>query len=481
MPGTITSSNPNGIGYQTGLFSAPLGSPIDQNFFDAAFAGRINENKIYKEVYNCDIIGECGISKWLEEFMDVETDCFDEVTLLETNSLREQIRVASGTTIPAYPATGTITLSSGDHFVSGQYVLPIVGNSLLLPPTGKIVDIIAVTHATANDTVLTVRHRSGVSGTSVLITGDEPFVLSGAMIEDCACPTGQFAVEDLPLEHDVAMVHWGDKGELCGDALDTCKWLKIPFMDENGNTIEEKWWNEPLRKMYQRFEKRKSFEDLFNDKFGIIPTIKARGLKFTPASANEITIDDIRDWVAALDAEGVYCREYAVFSGTEIYSQFQRMADAAGVTRMAYERQPMQDCKWLNLDWCGITVEGLTLHIYKDCSWSSGKELGGQSFVFPTSAILVPMCNNRDEVRTTSRGKMSPVGTKGKLFSKVYFRSNANGQVFEALTDSNGILNNANGGRNTFGTGCREHEWTIETRYRNELYCVSSWGYIGLS
>jgi hypothetical protein len=96
------------------------------------------------------------------------------------------------------------------------------------------------------------------------------------------------------------------------------------------------------------------------------------------------------------------------------------------------------------------------------------------------SAIFVPMGTNRSTINTTSRGMMSPVGNQGKLFSRVYFRSNANGQVFDAVTDSNGILNGA-GGRNTFGTGCREHEWTIETRYRNELYCLDSWGYIGLS
>lgn len=479
MPATITTANPNGLNYQTGLFSAPLGEPIDQNFFDAAFAGRINGNKIYKEVYNCDIIGKCGISQWLDEFMDTETDCFDEITLLETHSFREQIKVKTGVTIPAYPGTGQIAISNSDQYVSGNYVLPQVGNSLLLPPTGKLVDIVSIVHATAFDTILTVRHRPNVTGTSVLLADDEPFVLSGSMIEDCACPTGQFVVEDLPLEADISMVHFGDKGELCGDAMDTCKWLKIPFMDENGKTIEEKWWSEPLRKMYQRFEARKTKEDLFNDKFGIIPTIKARGLKFTPAASDEITIDDIRDWVAQLDLHGTYCREYAVFAGTEIYSQLQRLGDAAAVTRMAYERQPMMDCKWLNLEWCGIVVEGLTLHIYKECSFSNGRELGGQSYVFPRSAIFVPMCNQQDAVRTTSKGMMSPVGNKGKLFSKVYFRSNANGDVFDALTDSNGILNGP-GGRNTFGTGCRQHEWTIETRFRNELYCVSAWGYIGL-
>lgn len=90
--------------------------------------------------------------------MDTETDCFDEITLLETNSLREQVKVKTGTTIPAYPATGILPFKLRSFNFGGQYVLPQAGNSLLLPPTeGKIVDIISIAHATANDTVLTVR------------------------------------------------------------------------------------------------------------------------------------------------------------------------------------------------------------------------------------------------------------------------------------------------------------------------------------
>lgn len=48
-------------------------------------------------------------------------------------------------------------------------------------------------------------------------------------------------------------------------------------MDENGKVIEEKWWN-GIRKMYQRFEKEKNEEDLFNDKFGIILPSRVRAL-----------------------------------------------------------------------------------------------------------------------------------------------------------------------------------------------------------
>src|SRR6187402_1274487 len=100
MPAGISTNDPNGLGYQQGLFSGPLGTPIDQTFFDAAFAGRINTNKIYREAYNCNIIGECTMSSWLEEFMGYETDCYPEYTLLEYNSKRQQIRSLYAGSIP---------------------------------------------------------------------------------------------------------------------------------------------------------------------------------------------------------------------------------------------------------------------------------------------------------------------------------------------------------------------------------------------
>jgi len=478
MAGTITTNNPNGLTPQTGFFSAPVGTPINQSFFDAAFAGRINGNKIYKETYNCDIIGTCTMSTWLDEFMGYDTDCFPAYTLLERYSLRQQVKAKLTVTIPAYPATGLFTLSAQDHFVNGNYVLPQVGNSLVLAPNGNLADIITVTHATANDTVLTIRLRPSVVGTNVVNAGDTAYVLSGSTIEDCACPTGQFAVEDLPLEQDVKMIHFGDKGSLCGDAIYKCQYLKIPFTDDRGNVINEAWWNEPLQDMYRRFEDRKHMETLFNDSFGIIPTLKARGIKFTPASTTEITTDDVRDWKQALNLAGIACMEYAVFAGREIFSQFQRMLLTAGVTQLLYEEKPMNDCAWINMEYCGIKVEGMTLHIYDECSFGNGHSLGAAGMVFPKSAIFVPMCNNPSPVKRTSI-TTTGLGYDVKMFTRVYFQEQGNGRVWDALIDSNGYLNGASG-RNTFGTGCKTHEWSIETRFLNEIHCPNSWGYIGL-
>lgn len=482
---TVTTNNSRGLAPQTNQFTLPAGAGV----FNTAYASRLTGDPIIRAKYYSDIVGRCGISSWMEQFGDVQTDCFTDVSLFEYNSLRQQIKVKTGTTIPAYPATGTIAIDTSDHSLGGQYVLPRIGNSLILPPSGKIVDITNLVHATANDTVLTVRHRAQVSGTSTLIAGDEPFVLTGSFIEDCACPTGTLILQDSPIEHENGMINYADKAELCGDDLDTCKLMAIPFFDgENnptvytdpaGRELSGLWWEDKWRNMVQMFEDRKDYETLFNDKFGLVPLVRSLGLNFVPASSTEITIDDIRAWVAKLDQAGIYGREYAVRAGTTKYSQFMRLLDAAGVTRLAYERQPMQDCKWLNLEWCGVTIEGLTLHIYKECAFSNGKMFGGPNYVFPNSALFIPMGDNNTASKNSSMGMQSPLGYNNKLFSRVYHRSQATGEVFDAVMDSNGILNGP-GGRNTFGTGCRKHEWTIQSRWRNDYYNISHWGYMGL-
>lgn len=480
MPGTVTTNDPNGLGYQTGYFAGPLGQPINQDFFNAAFAGRINENKIYKEVYNCNIVGNCTMSTWLEEFGGVEYDCHPAYTNLEYNGFRHQIRANASVTIPAYPATGNIILSAKDHFVSGAYVLPQQGNAIVTAPNGILVDVTAVVHATANDTYVTVRQRPGTTGTIVIPSGAEMLVLQGSILTDCACPTGQFNFRDLPLEIDLAMIDIAVKGELCGDAIEKCQFLKIPFLDAEGNEIGEKspWFTEAQQDMYRDLEMRKHYEKMLNPIFGVVPNIRARGIKLTPASSSEITTDDIRDWKQGLDIAGISGREYAVFAGRNIFSQLQRMMLAAGVVQLDHAVQPLMDCKWINMEYCGIKVEGMTLHIYEDLSFSNGKCLGASGMVFPNSAIFVPMWNRPKEPQRS----ISPISRNGyteKMFTTVYFQS-IQGRKYDIYTDSNGFLNGPNG-RNSFGTGCKTHEWSAESRFTLESHCMNAWAYIGLT
>lgn len=472
MAATLTTNNPNGLGYQTGFFSGPSGAPLAQDFFNAAFAGHINPNKIYKEAYHCNIVGECTMSTWMEEFMGSETDCYPAYSLIETYGQYNMIKVGATATIAAYPATTAIHLSANSHFVSGAYVLPQVGNTIVLTPTGELAVVIAVSTASAVDSIVTVQLRNKTAAAQTVTANDELIVLSGAEIADCACPAGQFAVNDMPIITDLNMVTIGDKGEVCGDALNKCQFLQIPFTDECGNVIE-KWYTQALVDMYKRFEKRKHYENLLNPNFGLIPLLKARGMKFTEASADTITTDDIRAWKQLLDANGVMCREFAIFAGNKKYSQFQRMLLSAGVTKLDHTLQPNIDCKWINMNYCGIMVEGLTLHIYEECTFSNGKELGSGTSVFPDSAIWVPMCPRPACNRSNNRQDAG--GSDTKMASMVYFKD-INGRVWDNLTDSNGVL----GVRNTFGTGCETQEWSIKARWTMEFHCLNYWGYMGL-
>lgn len=476
MPGTLTTNNALGIGYQTGLFSAPVGEPITQHFFDAAFAGRINENKIYKESYHCSIVQMCGMSQWLEEYMGYDTDCFDAYTLLETYGELNQVKISQNATVPAYPATTTLHVDTSTTFVGDQFILPQVGNTLVATPNGTLIKVTAVNFASSADITLTVQQKdtTGNTGSFNIVAGDVLLVLSGSEIDDCECPTGQFAFHDLPQEIDLRMIEKGDKGELCGAALHKCQWLKIPFTDECGNVIEW-WYTEALQNMYRRFEKMKFYENLLNPMWGIIPTVKARGIKWVPSSADEITTDDVRDWKKQLDLYGVGCREFAIFAGRDKFSQFQSMLLQAGVVKLDNEiHNPTRDCKWINMEYCGIQVEGLRLHIYDECSFSNGKELGSANMVFPNSAIIIPMCN-RPACSTTSN-RPAAGGRDMKMLTTVYFRSAKTGEVWDNRTDSNGVL----GPRNTFGAGCEQHEWTIKSKWLQEVHCANWWGYMGL-
>lgn len=169
--------------------------------------------------------------------------------------------------------------------------MPQVGNSVATAPSGKLVDITAITHATGFDTQLTVRQRPGTTGTIVIPDNSEMLVLEGAILTDCVCPSGQFKFRDLPIERDLSMIDFGLKGSLCGDALEKCQFLKIPFLDDNGNEISEMspWYTTAQQDMYRDFERRKHYEKLLNPNFGLIPTLRARGIKFSSAIAGTIT------------------------------------------------------------------------------------------------------------------------------------------------------------------------------------------------
>lgn len=470
MPATL----PIPAALQAGFFSGGASNAtLDQAWFDTAFAAYKNGNKIYKDAFMCDIIDDCNMSMFMETFSDYDTTSYSAYTLLEKLGRRKQIKVGADVTIPTSATTGVITLSATDKFVSSTYILPIVGNTIVLP-NGALCTVTAVTGTTS----ITVRQR-GAGAAYALVTGNELLVLPGAEISDCAAPAGQFRFDVVPNEHDLTMIEFGDRGELCGKLLHEAQWLKIPFYNDKNEQTDQLVYTQAQKDMYQGLEYRKHYESLLNPSFGIIPVLKARGLNFVPASNSAITVTDVREWKALINQAGISCTEYAIFAGREKFSQWQQMLGTTGVTNLLYAERPMNDCAWINLEYCGIKVEGMTLHIYEEKTFSNGMQLGGAGSVFPNSMVWFPMVNNTNGIERSVVDLNRGVTYNNKLFKRVYYKSAGNGKVWDMMTDENGVISAARGGRNSFAAGLEKQEWTVKTKFLNEIHCARAWGWTG--
>jgi hypothetical protein len=414
----------------------------------------------------------------MEAHSEEDTSCYDEYTILEYNGKRRQIKALAAVTIPAAPATGVILLSAKDKFVSNAFVLPQVGNTIVLPPSGELAVVTAVTGTTS----ITVRLKNPLALAQVIPINAEMLVLAGHDLVDCECPTGQLTFDVAPVEHDLKMVQFGTGGKLCGKTLANCNHLKISLKDANGNDVNNYMMTDFQQTEINRLEFRKHYETLLNKDFGIIPTLRARGLNFAPALTTEITLDDVREWVKLLDQNGVKCKEYAIFAGTSMYSQWQRLLGVLGNTYMLnYAERPLNDCAWINLEYCGIKVEGLTLHIYKDCTFSNGQLLGGVGYNFPNSAIWFPMSSKSTSTIRSSKEMGRDSGYNGKLFTRVYYKETGKmNRVHNMIAEESGIISEQYGGRNHYGPGCDEQSYSFKTKFLNELHCVSDWGFTGL-
>lgn len=469
MATTVTTSNPNGLGYQTGSFSLPTGPNIS-----AAFSNRLFDSnaKYYRKAITSQVTTACTMSRWLEEFGGVDYDCHKNYSILEYNGgNKRQITVKTNVTIAANPTTTAITLSNSDHYVSGAYVLPQVGDILVLPPNGVFATITAVTHSAANTTTVTVVQLG--ASTIDLVAGQKVLVAAGKELADCATPTGQFRVPDLPIEQDYTQKRYAAKGVLCGADLEACQYFKIPFLDANGKEIPNTspWYTIAETKMYNDLEYTKYIVRLRQ----MIDTIKARGIKLTPADPLAYSLVDFQVLKQSLRGAGIMTSEYAIFAGIREFSRLKTFLLSQGVAQLNYAERPLNDCSWLNMDYCGFNFEGMSFHIYEDCSFGNGMELGAAGYVFPDSSIWVPL-DERPIDYKYSLGTANRNGDmRNKKFATVYFQS-VQGRKYDLVVDSNGIL----GPRNGLATGDTKQEWTVQTEFTFEVYGADSYVYTGL-
>ena len=450
-------------------FSNP-NAVTNQTWLNAAMASRYAQDPIIRKIYYCNVLDRCKFGTWLTENMGYATSCYTNYSIYREYPSVNKIKISNGGTVPANgSSTVNLTISSNSHYVGGAYVLPQVGDGVLLPPDGTIGIVTAVTPST-NATVIAVRRM--VAGDAVVVAnGDELIVLAGQQLADCACPSGKLRIKDAPVEQELSMFPLGTKtGEICGDALLACQNLLLPYTytDANGCSVEaEMYYGGALQEMYNDHEEAKWYHALFNDTFGIIPTLRAESIRWNWADPTELTVEDIADLKEGVQKSGINCFEYSFFLGSQAFASAQFLANSLANNKISYGAyNPEDSCKHINLNFCTISTAGMTIHFHEECSFSDGNALGAVGFEFDNRGIGLPMCDKPAKCPRYGEGD-------NKMFTIVHFKDNR-GVIHDNLTDSNGILNGVNG-RNTFGTGCDSHEWSIKSRFTVEVACPYAW------
>lgn len=458
---------------QQGVFS-PNGSPINQQFFNAAFAGRLSQNPILKETY-WNFVGNQGFETFINEYTGFDTFCHSGFSVVEYNTYYEQVKITNApATVPAYSAgtnTVVVPIDTTKSQFYGNYILPQVGQTVVAPPYGALLEVVAVTAAGGTPT-MTLRHRSTTGAAITIPAASEMKVLIGKYMGDCECPSGLLRVPDMPIVRPLTMKTIGtSSGIICGKALTECQNLYLPFEDENGNETQY-WYSEPLQKMYRDFEETKVYDRFLDPDWGLVPTLISRGSIWTSASPTETTVDDIYAWGTALIDAGVTCKDYAIACGRDKFVQLQRLVNAEGVDKTLIGIfDSNDDCKWLNLNWCRLSVGGLNLHIFEEPWMSNSLGIGGSKYNFRKAGIAIPLCNRTTNLRD---GEMAASGsTANKMLTTVYMKDNL-GRVWDNLQDGNGLY----GPKNNLGPGCDSQEWTVKTQFTQIIHNPQSWALV---
>lgn len=461
---------PGGSMPRTAEFSAPAGVLLDGAFLRAAQASRYSLDPVFRKHYYCNLIQRNSFGLWLTENMGYAETCFKDYSIIREYATDNLVRLsnASAVVIPASPGTATLSIAAISHYVSGNYVYPQVGDALLLPPNGDIAIITAVT-AGVNTTTLTVRLKASTTSVTIPANSDV-IVLTGKQLADCDCPTGRIRLQDAPVEQAIKLANIGESTDkICGDALLACQNVKYEYkyMDGDGNQVTtDLWYGGELQKLYQRHEESKMYQYLFDPSFGIITTLRAKSIRWNWATPTVLTEADIADLKRALQVSGLGCYEYTFMLGAQAYASAQSLANSLALNRVSYGMFNPEDCKWINLQFCTISISGMTIHFYEEQSFSNGKMLGAAGFDYLNRGIGMPMCDKPSNLKRIG-------DNDNKLFTIVHYRDSL-GRIHDGLTDSNGILNGP-GGRNTFGTGCDFHEFSIKSSFAVEVSCPESW------
>lgn len=454
-----------------GQFSVPSNVVMNGAFLNATQAARYSGDPVFRKHYYCNLIQQCNFGNWLTENMGYAETCYKNYSLVREYPTDNIVHLSNATpvVVPPSPGTAILPIANNSHYVAGNYVYPQVGDGLLLPPDGTIAIVVAV-NVGVNSTTLTVRLRNSTTSVTVPVNADI-IVLPGKILADCECPSGRLRMENAPLEQAIQMATLADaSGQICGDALLACQNVKYAYsyMGADGCPVEtEQWYGGLLQKMYKDHEDSKMWQYLFDPTFGIITTLRTKSIRWNWADPTQVTVQDIADLKQGVMASGLGCYEFSFVLGPTAFASAQTLANSLALGRVSYGAfEPKDMCKWINLNFCTIAISGMIIHFYEECAFGDGKKLGASGFAYKNRGLGMPMCDKPSQCSRRGEGD-------NKLFTIVNFRDTM-GRVNDNLTDSNGILNGPNG-RNTFGTGCDFHEFSIKSTFSVEVSCPEAW------
>lgn len=459
-----------------GAFSAPNATEVTRQLLVSDYLlPYMSADPVIRKEYWCSVVGQCTFGTWLTENMGYGETCWDNYNIVHRYPADQIVKLGNVAPIvvPAYTAgtnTVVIPLPTGEHFISGKYSLPNVGDGLLLPPQGQLAIVTAVSKGTANSHTITIRQQIGGNVAITIPALAEVVVLGAQEIADCQCPSGQLNFEPDFVEQQIIMKKlFKATGDICDNAIEACFNQRLMFERTNakGEIEPVEWWfGGAVQTMYQNFEKAKDMYFLFDNSWGIIPTLKAKSIRWNWADATELAEADLQDLKDALIASGAMIMEHSLFLGSDAFVSAQKLAHELGKGFISGGCFNPEDCKWINLNYCAIYYYGIRLHIYEDCAFSHPQMLGAAGFDWKNKGIGVPMGNKP--------GGCVRIGERDdKMFNVIYKKDSHSGRVHNMLMDSNGYLPGSN--KNTYGTGCFKQSYSVESKFAVEVVNPQHW------
>lgn len=432
------------------------------------------DKQIYQHVFN-KVIRPAPINRLFETIMGRGTSSLSNFTVRVNDIPRMQIKVGSSGTPPYVVPTGggtvVIPLNVAAMQITGNYILPQVGEYIIAPPTGIELEITAVTPTGATPSI-TVKHVNNTAANLSIAAGQELMFMTGKAIADCDYPRGFTRFSGAPRNFDYAMKPLGDGATWCGKAIEEkpAFFTDLFTMDIDGvPTKVDMLYQADMLEMVNRFEMSMAYRRLFDASFGLFPILKTNGTIIEHTGTTAVTEDDIYFHTKSLDKRGFHCKNWMIPCGVDKFIQYQKLFSSLGNGNgmVITEYEADDSMKTLNLNFRTLKINGYTLNFYKEECFSNGQGLGAAGYNFPMAEVWIPMDDNPFTTKP-SGVDWADNGGQNKMIQTVYFKGEATGQVYDMITESVGFLPGSD--RNIYNPLELKQSWAIKSEFTQIIH-----------